>query len=38
VEQKAAARDCRKQALDRAVRDIGSPELAALHTATAPRG
>jgi UrcA family protein len=38
VEQKAAARECRKQALDRAVRDIGSAELAALHAATTTRG
>jgi UrcA family protein len=35
---KAAARACRKQALERAVHEIGSPELAALHATTAPRG
>jgi UrcA family protein len=38
VEQRAAARECRKQALERAVRAIGSPELAALHAATTARG
>ena len=38
LHDKALARECRKQALDRAVREIGSPELAALHAATAPRG
>jgi UrcA family protein len=36
--EKAAARECRKQALDRAVREVGSPELAALHATTASRG
>jgi UrcA family protein len=35
---KAAARECRKQALEHAVREIGSPELAALHAATTARG
>jgi UrcA family protein len=35
---KAAARECRKQAVERAVQEIGSPELAALHAATTPRG
>jgi UrcA family protein len=38
LEQKILARECRKQALEHAVREIGSPELAALHAATAPRG
>ena len=38
LEVKAAARECRKQALEQAVRDIGSPELAALHAATTTRG
>ena len=38
LHDKAVARECRKQALDRAVRAIGSPELAALHAATTPRG
>jgi UrcA family protein len=36
--EKAAARECRKRALEHAVREIGSPELAALHAATTPRG
>jgi UrcA family protein len=35
---KAAAHECRKQALEHAVREIGSPELAALHAATTQRG
>ena len=38
LQAKAAARECGQQALDHAVRTIGSPELAALHAATAPRG
>ena len=38
LERPLAARECRKQALEQAVRTIGSPELAALHATTAPRG
>ena len=37
LKDKAAARECQKQAVERAVRAIGSPELAVLHAATAPR-
>lgn len=38
LERTLAARACRKQALEHAVRAIGSPELAALHATTASRG
>jgi UrcA family protein len=38
LEQRLAGRECRKQSLERAVRAIGSPELAALHATTVPRG
>lgn len=35
---RVAARECQKQALDRAVNEIGNPDLAALHAATTTRG
>jgi UrcA family protein len=38
VRAKAAARECREQALEYAVREVGSPELAALHATTTARG
>jgi UrcA family protein len=38
AQDRFAARACRKQALEHAIREIGSPELAALHAAATPRG
>ena len=35
---RVAARECQKQALDRAVNEIGNADLAALHAATTTRG
>lgn len=35
---RVAARECQRQALDRAVNEIGNPDLAALHAATTTRG
>jgi UrcA family protein len=38
IEVRQAARECREQALAKAVREIGNAELAAVHAATTTRG